>query len=169
MRDEIEPQFRKLLEQHDRKFRRSASRDARPALREQEFDRRFHEHTNDVVVPIMTKPRTLMWDHDLHSQIVVTQRRTEADHKITPSIIAFEFRALSHPETHDFPITAWTLAFVADPSNDAVLVHENAILPFLGGPCRHDRPVHPRRPLGRTRREIPVGGGQEILRSTGAS
>jgi hypothetical protein len=133
MREATERQFRQLLEQHDREFLRSASRDGRLALREQEFDRRFREHVTDVVMPIMTRLRTLMRDHDLHSEIIVTQRHTEADGKITPSSIVFEFRVLTDPETHGFPITTPTLAFIADPANTAVLVHENTVLPFLGG------------------------------------
>ena len=133
MREATERQFRDLLEQHDREFLRSASRDGERALNEQEFDRRFHEHVADVVTPIMTKLRSLMKDHDLHSEIVVTQRRADAGGKIAPSSITFEFRVLTDPETHGFPITTPTLAFIADPSNNAVLVHENTVLPFLGG------------------------------------
>jgi hypothetical protein len=133
MREATERQFRELLEQHDREFLRSASRDGKQALREQEFDRRFHEHAADMVAPIMTKLRSLMRDHDLHSEIILTQRHTDAGGKITPSSIAFEFRVLTDPETHGFPITTPTLTFIADPSNNAVMVHENTILPFLGG------------------------------------
>ena len=54
MREATERQFQQLLEQHDKEFLRSASRDGKLALREQEFDRRFHEHVTDVVAPIMT-------------------------------------------------------------------------------------------------------------------
>ena len=133
MREATERQFRELLEQHDREFLRSASRDGTQALREQEFDRRFHEHAADMVAPIMTKLRSLMRDHELHSEIILTQRHTDADGKIAPSSIAFEFRVLTDPETHGFPITTPTLTYIADPSNNAVMVHENTILPFLGG------------------------------------
>jgi hypothetical protein len=133
MREATERQFRELLEQHDQEFLRSAVRNGRHALSEHEFDRRFHEDTNSVVVPIMTKLRALMREHDLHSEIVVTQRRTETDGRITPSSVAFEFRVLTDAETHGFPITTPSLAFIADPSNNAVLIHENTVLPFLGG------------------------------------
>jgi hypothetical protein len=133
MREETERQFRELLEQHDREFLKSVTPRAERALREQEFDRRFHEHTKDVIEPIMTKLRALMHDHGLQSEIVVTQRRAESDGKITPSGITFEFRVLTDPETHGFPVTTPTLAFIADPANNNVLVYENSILPFFGG------------------------------------
>lgn len=133
MRKETERQFRQLLEQHDHEFLKSVTPSAERTLRQQEFDLRFHERSNDVIQPIMTKLRALMHDHDLQSEIVVTQRRTESDGKITPSGIAFEFRVLTDPETHGFPVTTPTLAFIADPANNTVLVHENSILPFLGG------------------------------------
>jgi hypothetical protein len=133
MREETERQFRELLEQHDREFLKSVTPSAERALREQEFDRRFHERTRDVIEPVMTNLRALMHDHGLQSEIVVTQRRTESYSKITPSSIAFEFRVLTDPETHGFPVTTPTLAFIADPANNIVLVYENSILPFLGG------------------------------------
>ena len=133
MREETERQFRELLEQHDREFLKSVTPSTERALREQEFDRRFHERTKDVIEPIMTKLRALMHDHGLQSEVIVTQRRTESDGKITPSSIAFEFRVLTDPETHGFPVTTPTLAFIADPANNNVLVYENSILPFLGG------------------------------------
>lgn len=75
----------------------------------------------------------MMHDHALQSVILVTQRRVGSDGKIIPSSIAFEFRVLTDPETHGFPVVTPTLAFVADPVNNTVLVHENSILPFLGG------------------------------------
>ena len=133
MRRDTERQFRELLEQHDREFLRSVTPSAERTLREQEFDRQFHERTKDVTEPIMTKLSALMHDHGLQSAIVVTQRHTEPDGKITPSSIAFEFRVLTDPETHGFPITTPTLAFIADPATSTVLVHENSILPFFGG------------------------------------
>ena len=133
MRENTERQFRELLEQHDREFLRFVTPRSERALRELEFDRRFHEHTKNVIEPIMTKLRALMHDHGLQSEIVVTQRHTESHGKITPSSIAFEFRVLTDPETHGFPITTPTLAFIADPANSNVLVYENSILPFFGG------------------------------------
>jgi hypothetical protein len=81
----------------------------------------------------MTKLHALMRDHGLQSEIVVSQRHTESDGKITPSSIAFEFRVLTDPETHGFPVTTPTLAFIADPAHTNVLVYENSILPFFGG------------------------------------
>jgi hypothetical protein len=133
MQEETERQFRQPLEQHDREFLKSATGTADRALREQEFDRRFHERTKDVIEPVMTKLHALMHDHGLQSEIVETQRRTESDGKITPSSIAFEFRVLTDPESQGFPVTTPTLVFIADPANNNVLVYENSILPFLGG------------------------------------
>ena len=103
MREETERQFRRLLEQHDREFLKSAGPAAERALWEQEFDRQFHERAKGIVEPIMTKARALMHDHGLHSEIVVTQRRTEANGKITPSSIAFEFHILTDAETMASP------------------------------------------------------------------
>ncbi len=133
MREETERQFRELLEQHDREFLKSATRTAERALREQEFDRRFHERTEDVIEPVMTKQHALMHDHGLRSEIAETQRRTGSEAKITPSSIAFEFRVLIDPETHGFPVTTPTPAFIAHTANNNVPVYENSILPFLGG------------------------------------
>ncbi len=133
MREETERQFRELLEQHDREFLKSVTPSTERALREQEFDRQFHELARDVIEPIMTKLRALMHDHGLESAIVVAERRIDADSKITPSSIAFEFRVLTDPEIHGFPVTIPTLTFIADPANRNVLVHENSILPFFGG------------------------------------
>ena len=130
MREETERQFRELLEQHDREFLKSVTPRAERALREQEFDRRFHEHTKDVIEPIMTKLRALMHDHGLQSEIVVTQRRAESDGKIAPSGITFEFRVLTDPETHGFPVTTPTLAFIADPANNNVFVYKTRSCPF---------------------------------------
>ena len=57
MREETERQFRELLEQHDREFLKSVTPSTERALREQEFDRRFHERAKEVIEPIMTKLR----------------------------------------------------------------------------------------------------------------
>lgn len=133
MREATERQFRQILEQHDRDFLKTVKGGTEPALREQEFDRQFHERCADVVSPIMEKLRTLMHDHGLQSAIAEVPRRSEADGKITPSSITFEFRVLTDPEIHGFPIVTPGLAFIADPANGVVLVHENSILPFLGG------------------------------------
>ena len=70
MRRDTERQFRELLEQHDREFLRSVTPSAERTLREQEFDRQFHERTKDVTEPIMTKLSALMQDHGLQSAIV---------------------------------------------------------------------------------------------------
>lgn len=169
MREETERQFRVLLEQHDREFLRSATPRAELALREQEFDRRFHEHAKDVIEPIMRKLHALMHDHGLQSEIIVSERHTESDGKITPSSIAFEFRVLTDPETHGFPITTPTLAFIADPANSNVLVHENSILPFFGGHAG----VIDLCALDDLTREVVekhlLAVAQKVLRGTGAS
>ena len=133
MREETERQFRQLLGQHDREFLKSVTPRAERVLREQEFDSQFQERIKDVIEPVMTKLRALMHEHGLRSEILVTQRCAEPAGKITPSSIAFEFRVVTDPETHGFPITMPTLAFIADPANNIVLVHENSILPFFGG------------------------------------
>jgi len=133
MRDETERQFREVLEHYDRELLRSAGPADARALREQEFDRQFHERATDIVEPILAKARTLMHDHGLHAETIVTQRRTEADGRIVPSGIAFEFRVLVDAEVRGFPITTPTLSFIADPAANSVLVHENSMLPFLGG------------------------------------
>ncbi len=133
MREETERQFRQVLEQHDRESFKSTGPAAECVFREQEFDRRFQERAKDVIEPILAKAKALMHDHGLHSGIVVTQRRTEADGKITPSSIAFEFHVLTDAQTHGFPTTTPSLAFIADAGGDAVVVHENSMLPFFGG------------------------------------
>jgi hypothetical protein len=133
MREETERQFRRLLEQHDRELLRSHTPSSHRALRQEEFDRQFHERVTAVVKPVMASLQALMHDHDLRSEIVVTQRRTETDGKITPSCIEFQFCVLTDPETHGFPVTTPSLTVIADPGNGLVLIHENSILPFLGG------------------------------------
>jgi hypothetical protein len=133
MREEAEARFRHLLERHDRELLRPLGPDARRALREQEWDRRFHETVERVVQPIMTRLRTLMHDHGLRGEITVTRRHTDADGKVTPSSIAFAFQVLTDPETHGFPITIPTLTLIGDAVHDAVQAHENSVLPFLGG------------------------------------
>lgn len=35
-------------------------------------------------------------------------------------------------QAHGFPVTTPTLAFIADPANNNVLVHENSMLPYFG-------------------------------------
>ncbi len=133
MREAAERQFRQLLEQHDREFLTSTTSKADRVLREQAFDRRFHECCNTVVEPVMTKLQALMRDHGLQSAVITTRHAIAPDGKVTPSAIAFEFRVLTDPETQGFPVTTPTLSYIADPANHTVLVHENTILPFLGG------------------------------------
>lgn len=157
MREATDRLFRERLEQHDRAFLKSVAPER--AFREREFDRRFHERTEAVVASIMTRPRALMHDHGPRSEIVVTRRRTETDGKIRPSRIAFEFQVLTDPETHGFPVTTTTRAFVADPANNFVLVHENPTLPQRS--CRGDRPVPAGRPRGRSGPMISSRGGPE--------
>jgi hypothetical protein len=133
MRAEIERQFKDLLENHDREFLVSAAKSAANALREQDFEERFHERAKDIIEPAMVELSQLLHDHEIKSGFVVTNRHTDMGGKVTPSSIAFEFRVLTDPETHGFPITTPTLSFIADPANMDVQVHENSILPFLGG------------------------------------
>jgi len=133
MRQETERQFRQLLEHHDREFLKPATAAARKALTQQEFDLRFQERVKVVVLPIMTTLRSLMHDHGLHAEIVETHRHTDANGRFIPSSIKFEFHVLTDPETHGFPITTPALAIIAEPANRNAQVHENSILPFLGG------------------------------------
>ncbi len=133
MRKETERSFRQLLSEHDRDFLRAVTPGVERAVREQEFDNGFSACAKDVIGPVMTSLRGMMHDHGLRSEIVVTRRGTASDGKITPSSIAFEFHVLTDPETHGFPVTTPALTFIADPANNRVLVHENSILPFLGG------------------------------------
>lgn len=133
MREATEQQFRELLEQHDREFLKPASGAAERALREQEFDRRFHERCKAVVHPVMARLHAMMHHHGLHSGVVVTERHSDANGRIVPSSIAFEFRVLTDPEIHGFPVVTPVLSFIADPANDAVMIYENSILPFFGG------------------------------------
>ncbi len=133
MREVTERLFRQLLEQHDTELLRSTSSDANRMLVEQEFDRRFHELGKDTIKPILEKARDLMADHGLRAAIVVAHRHTEADGKTTPSSITFEFRVLTDAEVEGFPVTIPTVAFVADPTCNGVSVHENSVLPYVGG------------------------------------
>ena len=133
MREATEHALRHLLERHDRAVLRSAGSDTDRALRMQDFDRRFQERVKHTVEPVMANARALMHDHGVHSEIVVAQRRSEPDGKVTPSSITFEFRVLTDAEVEGFPLTIPSLAFIADPVGDAVLVQENSILPFAGG------------------------------------
>ena len=133
MREATERQFAELLEQHDREFLKPNAAAADRALQEQEFDRRFHERCKIVVHPVMARLHAMMHDHGLQSGVVVTERRRDAHGRIVPSSIAFEFRVLTDPETHGFPVVTPALSFIADPANDTVLIYENSILPFLGG------------------------------------
>jgi len=133
MRAETERQFKELLEKHDREFLTSAAQNAANALRDQDFDQRFAERASDVIEPVMTELSKLMRDHGIKSSIIMTKRHVETGGKVTPSSVSFEFRVLTDAETHGFPVTTPSLAFVADPANSDVQVHENSILPFLGG------------------------------------
>jgi hypothetical protein len=133
MRQDTERQFRQLLEHHDREFLKAATAAARKALTQQEFDLRFQERAWVVVLPIMTTLRSLMHDHGLHAEIVETHCHTDDRGKTVPSSVTFEFHVLTDPETYGFPITTPALAIIAEPANRNVQVHENSILPFLGG------------------------------------
>ena len=84
MREETERAFRDLLEQHDRELLTSAGPAAERALREQEFDRRFHELTRDVAAPIMAKAKALIHDQGVQAEIVITQPRIEPGGLATP-------------------------------------------------------------------------------------
>lgn len=133
MRDETEARFRHLLERHDRERLRATTPGERRAFREQEWDTRFQETADTVVRPILERLRTLMHDHGLRAEVIQTKRRTETDGTIAPSSIVFEFRVLTDPETHGFPITTPSLSFIGDPVHGTVMVHEDSVLPFLGG------------------------------------
>jgi hypothetical protein len=133
MRDETEARFRRLLERHDRESLRAVTPDERRALRAREWDTQFLEKAETVVRPILARLHTLMHDHGLRSGIVLNKRRTEPDGSATPASITFEFQVLTDPETHGFPITLPTLAFIGDPVHGMIMVHENSVLPFIGG------------------------------------
>ncbi|MGE0416590.1 MAG: hypothetical protein AB7O80_07270 [Acetobacteraceae bacterium] len=169
MRPETERQFRELLEQHDREFLRTTTRAGMQAMDERAFDTRFHEHVKTTVAPVMARLRALMHDHGLQSGLVIGERRVDADGRITPSSVTFEFRVLTDPETHGFPNTTPTLAFVADPATGMVLVQENSFLPFLGGHVG----VIDRIPLdGLTAEAVEthlLAIARKVLRGTGAS
>ncbi len=169
MREETERQFRQLLEQHDREFLKRASSRAERALGEQEFDRAFHERCKTVIHPVMARLHALMHDHNLQSGVVVAERHVAPDGRIIPSSIAFEFRVLTDPETHGFPVVTPALSFIADPTIDTVLVHENSILPFLGGHVG----VIDRAPIDGITGEMVerhlLALAQKVLRGTGAS
>lgn len=133
MREESEQRFRRLLEQHDRELLAAAAARAEHGVRDQAWDTRFHDRVRDVVHPVMDRLRSLMHEYELKSEIITTRRRTEADGTVVPSSIAFEFRVLTDPETHGFPITVPSLTLIADAASRAVLVHENTMLPYEGG------------------------------------
>jgi len=81
----------------------------------------------------MAKAKALMHDHGVHAEIISTEHRIETGGRATPSEIRFEFRVLTDAEAHGFHVTTPTLAFIDDPASESVLVHENSILPYVGG------------------------------------
>lgn len=133
MREESEQRFRRLLEQHDRELLAAAAARAERGMRDQAWDARFHDRARDVVLPVMQRLKALMHEYELNSAIIVTNRRTSPEGVVTPSSVGFEFRVLTDPETHGFPITVPSLTLIADPASRAVLVHENTMLPYEGG------------------------------------
>ena len=67
----------------------------------------------------------------------ISNRRDPASHRARrqdhASSIAFEFRVLTDPETHGFPLPRRRSPSSPTPPTSTVLVHENSILPFFGG------------------------------------
>ena len=133
MREATRTRFRQLLAQHDKEMLKAAALAAGTVPTEQERDQQFLDHARTVIEPVMAEAAKLMHDHGLQSAIVRAERGTDAAGKITPPSIGFEFRVLTDPETHGFPVTIPTLTFMPGADANTVIVHENSILPFLGG------------------------------------
>ncbi len=133
MKQATEQQLRTLLEQHDREYLKKLAIEHDWARAGEAFDRKFEEIRDDVIRPAMEDVHDLMAEHGLKSQITVTDRTVQSDGKVKPASIAFEYLVHADAEYQGMPGTTPALTFISEAGLGKVLVHEESMLPFIGG------------------------------------
>ena len=133
MQQATEQKLRNLLERHDRAYLKKLEIEHDWTVAGEEFDRKFGDLRATVIRPVMEDFHALMEEHGLQSQIAETDRTVLSDGKVKPASIAFEFLVHADAEYQGMPGTTPALTFISEAGLGKVLVHEESMLPFVGG------------------------------------
>lgn len=126
MRDVAKQKLRQILEQHGRAVHGEAGT-AQPD--KAAFEQGFERAVADIIRPIMLEAQATLKEHGVASKVLFQPVGGGSE----LAKITFEFLVQTEAETHGFPLTNPALTFAADTALCEVLVHENAILPYIGG------------------------------------
>lgn len=133
MKESTERQLRKLLEQHDREYLAKLEAEGDWVRKSEKFDRRFEETRETIIQPVMEEFHRLMEEHGLKSRIVVDHRLLQSDGLVRPAKIALEFLVHTGEEFQGLVGSTPTLTFISEGVLGKILIHEDSILPFVGG------------------------------------
>lgn len=122
-----------LLDSHDRAYLKKLEIEHDWVRAGELFDQKFEKVRDDVIWPAMTEVHDLMAEHGLKSQIRVTDRTVHSDGKVKPASIALEYLVHADAEFKGMPGTTPALTFISEAGLGKVLVHEESVLPFVGG------------------------------------
>lgn len=133
MKQATEEKLRTLLDQHDRAYLKKLEIERDWTLESEEFDQEFHRVRVNVIRPVMADFHAMMEAHGLKSQIAEADRVILSDGKVKPASIAFEYLVHADAEHQGMPGTTPALTFISEAGLGKVLIHEESMLPFVGG------------------------------------
>lgn len=133
MQQATEQKLRDLLERHDLAYLKKLEIEHDWTVAGEEFDRGFRELRRTVIQPVMADFHALMAEHGLRSRITESDREVLSDGKVRPATIAFEFLVHADAEYQGMPGTTPALTFISEAGLGKVLIHEESMLPFVGG------------------------------------
>jgi hypothetical protein len=133
MKQATEQHLRTLLEQHDRAYLKKLEIEHDWVVESADFDRKFEKLRTDVIKPVMEDFHDLLEEHGLKSQIAENDRVVHSDGKVKPASIAFEYLVHADAEYQGMPGTTPALSFISEAGLGKVLIHEESMLPFVGG------------------------------------
>jgi|GEM_PF-2622476 len=120
MRSQTIQKLEAVLAAHDKKFLHLKADKAVATV--ETFNQAFDHVCRDAILPAMRDVAELLAAHEVHSEVLAE-----------PDRAAFELHVQTDAEDHGFTLTMPSLTFVPDRTTGRIRVHENALLPYLGG------------------------------------
>ncbi len=122
MRAETKRKLEDILSSHDRKFLSAGKQATGGVATVETFDQAFQHVCSDAILPAMRDVAEVLAEHKVHTEVMSNAERA-----------ILELHVQTDAEDHGFALAMPSLTFAPDRSTGKIRVHENALLPYLGG------------------------------------
>lgn len=133
MKQATKAKLEEILVGHDREFLVNKGQFSKQIATVETFNEAFDHLCTGVIRPVMEEVQALLKQHQIHAEIVVKESRPGVAGKAQLASVMFELHVLTDAEAHGVPLSIPHIVFIAEPSTGKVRLHEDTILPYLGG------------------------------------